>query len=598
MPADRNPSVRAVAAAASAGILLLLATAALFLLYPHIRSSSHPAELALDDDSFYATVFRTRTLILEWGLFLSTLLLVPAISALRPAKRGLPLLALISSCVFFAWFIFHFGNHQFGAWDFNIAIDTGWRQVLGQRPYTGFITPNPPGFNLGIYYAFRIFGVTWNAQLFATILFCCATFLWIYWLLRRSSASPVYALFLAFSVESITVLPLCFWWYNDITSVLAAIYLLSAILCAKQDAQSDADRLAWLSYVISLSLLSLMKPNIAGLLIPSITVLLGIAVSRKRRFLLATAAGFALSLAILWLNHVSIPGLIHSYRDVSIERGGFNTFGLEDYSPSEIYRLLLWTLLLAAPLAALVPRLFTAARSGRWRDIASLLIFATALPIALYGMSTNGEIKEVETSIIVIACGVLCLTFRNTWRSLQLVFVTMVASMAAAMIYCGAARERVRTISPGIYFEYSNADHPIRDTFFSSMSATPQFDNVLREMRVAKQSFPGPIFLGPRLEYGYADLRIPSPAGWPVYYQPGTSFARRDEARLTSVWNSLDFQTLIFTTDEDTYFDLYPDDLVRSIREHYDLQPGFSNINVFRRRPAAALQDGHPPSLP
>ena len=67
--------------------------------------------------------------------------------------------------------------------------------------------------------------------------------------------------------------------------------------------------------------------------------------------------------------------------------------------------------------------------------------------------------------------------------------------------------------------------------------------------------------------------------------------------QLTSVWNSLDFQTLIFTTDEDTYFDLYPDDLVRSIRDHYDLQPGFSHINVFRRRPATALQGGAP-SLP
>jgi hypothetical protein len=598
MPAARNLPVRAVAAAASVGILVLLATAALFLFYPHMHTSSHPGELALDSDAFNAAVFRTRTLILEGGLFLSALLLVPAISRLKPAKRGLPSLALACSCAFFAWFIFHFGNHQFGAWDFNIAIDTGWRQILGQRPYTGFITPNPPGFNLGIYYAFRIFGVTWNAQLFALILFCCVTFLWLYWLLRRSSASSVYALFLAFSVESITVLPLCFWWYNNVTSVLAAIYLLSAILYARQDAQSNTDSLEWLSYTISLSLLCLMKPNTAGLLIASITVLLLIAVNQRRRFLLATATGFALSLVILLLNHVSIPDLVHSYRDAAIERGGLNKFGLETYSQSEIHRLILWTLLLAAPLAALVPRLFTAARRGRGRDIASLLIFATALPVALYGMFTNGEIKELETSIIVVACGVLCLMFRNTWRSLQLVFVAMVASMVAAMIYYGVARERVRSISPGIYFEYSNADYPIQDNFFSSMRATPQFDKVLREMRLATQSFPGPVFLGPRLEYGYADLRIPSPLGWPVYYQPGTSFAQRDQAHLTSVWNALNFQTLIFTTDDDTYFDLYPEDLVRSIRDNYDLQPGFSNINVFRRHPVPALQVGHAPSLP
>ena len=131
-------------------------------------------------------------------------------------------------------------------------------------------------------------------------------------------------------------------------------------------------------------------------------------------------------------------------------------------------------------------------------------------------MSTNGEIKELETSIIVVACGVLCLTFRDRWRSLQLVFVAMVASMAAAMIYCGAARDRVPNDQPrNVDFEYANADHPIETISSSSMSATPQFDDVLREMRRAQQSFPGPVFLGPRLEYGYADLRIHPQCGWP-----------------------------------------------------------------------------------
>src|SRR4051794_16363207 len=64
-------------------------------------------------------------------------------------------LALATGCAFLWLFILHFGNRQFGGWDYGILIDTGWRKMLGQRPYTDFITPTPPGFNLGVKYAFR-----------------------------------------------------------------------------------------------------------------------------------------------------------------------------------------------------------------------------------------------------------------------------------------------------------------------------------------------------------------------------------------------------------------------------------------------------------
>jgi len=95
-------------------------------------------------------------------------------------------LALATACAFLWLFILHFGNRQFGGWDYGILIDTGWRQILGQRPYTDFITPNPPGFNLAVKYAFTLFGVNWNAQLYLTALFACSSFLWMYWLLQQT----------------------------------------------------------------------------------------------------------------------------------------------------------------------------------------------------------------------------------------------------------------------------------------------------------------------------------------------------------------------------------------------------------------------------
>ena len=538
-------------------------------------------------DSFLNNVFTARLLILEWGLFLVCLFFVPAVSAFSRrsiAPTRYMWVGIVIIPMFLAWFIFYFGNRQFGGWDFSILIDTGWRQILGQRPYTNFITPNPPGFNLGVFYAFRIFGVMWNAQIYAAIFFCVASFLWMYWLLRKLSSSPLIALFLAFAVECVTFVPLCFWWYNDVTSVLASVFLLSSIVYAHRDGRGDTisyRQAVWWSYVLSLALLCLMKPNIAGLLIVFATVLLFFAVRSKVQMMVGTAIGGVLFLAILWLNHISLPDMIASYRAAAIERGGLKDFGLYTYTHLQRVLLLLWTLVFAIPLVTLLPRLLSAWRQKRWHDFAFLLLLLSALPVTFYGMWTNGEIKDSETSVLIVSCGILCLVLRQTNLWIRTLFVAIIISMLGGDIYYGVARERVRGIGPGQFYEATGADRPIRDEFFSSLVSTPYFEDVQREVRKASTLFPGPVFLGPRLEFEYAVLRIPSPAGWPVYYQPGTSFASRDLLRVDGIWKATGFQTLIFLGKDRTF---YPPDLLEFIESNYERQPGFSDVEVYRRR--------------
>ena len=568
------------------GVALFVVSLVVFLFAGRILHLLHPAVDPLSDDFFYS-LFQKRTWTLQWGFFASALLVAPSLFAMRPLRiphRQWTLVAVTVSCIFFAWFIFHFGNSQFGGWDFSILIDTGWRQMIGQHPYSDFITPNPPGFNLGIYYAFRLFGVTWNAQLFAIIIFCVSTFIWMYLLFRQMAASALAALFLASAVESVTVLPVCFWWYNDVTSVLAAVFLLSALVCAQQDIgaeNSDFSHAVWFSYSVSLALLSLMKPNIACPLIAAVAVLLFFAVRTKRHMLVYTSAGVVLWFTILVINHVSLWDMLISYRSVAIERGGLSHFGLTSYNNTQKFRLLLWTLLLASPLTRLLPRILTAFHQSRWRDLASLLLFTTALPITLYGMLTNGELKDSETSVLIVSCGVLCFALHHTGLWARSLFFAMLVSMIAGTVYFGVSRQRVFGIGNGQFFEYTNADRPIRDNLFHSLSATTYLGEVQQEVRQAKATFPGNIFLGPRLEFNYADLRIASPSGWPVYYQPGTSFARRDVPSLTAVWNSHHFQTLIFLGDDRTF---YPDDLLKEIDNNYERQPGFDEIQVFTRK--------------
>ncbi len=129
--------------------------------------------------------------------------------------------ALLAACGFLSAFIIHFGNRQFGAWDFGVLIDTGWRQILGQRPYTDFISPLPPAFNLGIKYAFELFGVNWNAQLYFTAIFASISFLWSYWLLSKLTGSRIASFGMALAIQCAVVLPLCFWWYNNTVSIMA-----------------------------------------------------------------------------------------------------------------------------------------------------------------------------------------------------------------------------------------------------------------------------------------------------------------------------------------------------------------------------------------
>ena len=418
----------------------------------------------------------------------------------------------------------------------------------------------------------------WNALIELTIVFAIAILFWTFWLFRRLIPSLYAALGLSIALQSIIFLPLCFWWYNSSTAAFACVFLLSSFCCAR--AEHD-DLWDWLSYAVSLGLLALMKPNIAGLLIACTLPLLFIAARRRSAMLLATAAGTALALAILLLHHISIPDMLASYRAVSIERGGFSRFGLASYSRLDKLLLLLWTLLLAAPLATLVPQTMTLTRDRLWRQLASTLLLFVALPVCCYGLLTNGEVKDMEMAVLIVACAVPLFAQRTTGPWLRSVFVAMVCSMVGTSLYIGVDRLRVLGIGPGQFFEFTGANRPVRDVLFSSLVATPYLDDVQHEGHRAAAMLPGPVFFGPRLEFDYADLRLPSPLGWPVYYQPGTSFARRDVQRLTDGWNSRNFKTLIFLGDDRSF---YPPEFLAVIDKQYRRVPGYKDIQVYAHK--------------
>ena len=124
--------------------------------------------------------------------FLAAFCLEPALTFLvwplqKHWRNAYTRAALLGICAFLWVFLIHAGRWQFGGYDLGILVETGWRQIQGQRPYVDFPTTTPPGFNLGILYAYRLFGVSWDANLYFSALFACLTFLWMYWLMLRLS---------------------------------------------------------------------------------------------------------------------------------------------------------------------------------------------------------------------------------------------------------------------------------------------------------------------------------------------------------------------------------------------------------------------------
>ena len=523
-----------------------------------------------------------RTLVMPAGFWLAieqtrlperTLLPAPA----TEPKLIRALLAL--SCAFLAMFIFRVGNHQFGAWDFNVIIDTGWRELSGQRPYTDFITPNPPGFNLGALYAFRMFGVTWNAILLWTALFSVVTFCWSYALCRALTMRPFAAWLTAFYLQSVTLIPTDFWWYNSATALLACIFLLSVYWCAQRGSYAKP---AWISYALALALLVLEKPNIAGLLIVGGTILLWIAAPPPRwKMLLWTGAGGAMALLLLWLHHISALAMVAAYRAAAIERGGLNAFALKGIGWPSRDQIVLVPMIASLPLLAAAP-VFRSALQGRdWRAAARYLMLVLPIPVAAYGLTTDAEIRENESAIIFVAAATAVFGWRFVRPRLTHLLVATQLAVIIAMVFLGHMRARVREIGPGRFYEVQQNRIPIRDGFFTSLDATPRMLRVQQEVHRAATTLPGPIFFGPRLEFEYADLRLPSPRGWTIYYQPGTSFARKDIDRLDRVWEQEPFQSLIFLGDDRTF---YPPQLLSIIDRDYKPVSGYTELEVYVRR--------------
>jgi hypothetical protein len=567
---------------ALAGFLALALTAAAFVVTARV-GSRFTHTISVTDFRYGRASLRSYEILLG-GLAAAFLLQPLGANLLAVLRRhwrpAYTWVALAAACVFQAVFILHAGRHQLGGFDFSILTEIGWRQFLGQRPYVDFPVPTPPGFNLGIKYAFQLFGATWDANLYFTSLFACATLLWIYWLMLQLEFNRLAALATAFAIECQAMLLLSFWWYNNTAIILSAVFLLACLVYARRPRSAAVQ----LSYFTALTLLALMKPNIAGVAIAGGIVLLLIATDRRLRLVLLTLAAAAAVLAIFAVCRISIPAMLFNYREVTKDRGGLSIFGYLQLGDFEEAAAVRWFIALSLPWLWLLPRTFRLLRQKDFRGVALHLFFPLALLVSVYGLMTNGDFWQVECPPLLALAAVLTFAMRVPPPLIRRLFTAMLCAGIASNLYIGVARLRVYTIGPGLFFEWTGNQNRIPSGALKGMRVGDLILHVQQQIAQVMSSNPGSTFFGPRIDFNYPVQGVPAPGHFPAWWHPGTAFGREQVPQFVQVWKDHRFQTLIFLKDDYTMF---PPELMAAIANGYLRDDRYPDITVYHRRPAA-----------
>lgn len=546
-------------------------------------------------EAFHARFFYLILISGAAGLLLASYFLYPLASSARDRlaqrwRKPFTIGALLAACVALSTFIISFGNHQFGAFDFSLLIDVGWRLYSGQVPYRDFVCTLPPGFYLPITFAYKLFGVQWNSILYITVIFTCTTFLWLYALLSQLLQTRTTAFFIAICAETAAMLTTSYWWYNSITSITATIFLLSSLVLLRLPERAASQ----ISYCAALGLLGLMKPNIAGPLIVVSVVVLLLATPTRLRFALLSIIGAGATLLLLAANQISITDMIASYRAAATDRG-VSTLGFRDLDAWDLRRAGGLLIALLIPFAAWLTQARGAGRKESIGPLAAQALILMAPVLGTFAMFTNMELKDVDWPIIFCGGSVVIWGKRLASQGpgiawwLPRVYAALLCAVLMSDLYMGAQRFRVQNIGYRSFFEWSDADRSPGVPYLRDFTGSRRLHNTISQVEEILVTHSAPIFFGPRMEFCYAAFGIPSPLHLPVWWHPGTSFATVDEGVILRRWAEHRFATLVFLKDDYTY---YSDRFQNLIASRYIRDDRWPDVTVFVLRPVATDLNG------
>jgi hypothetical protein len=557
---------------------------------------------------------------LAWGLFDPT----PPKAAM---KRGLFYGIGAALAAFIGFFILHYGMHQIGGYDQSNLVDSSWRLFKGQTAYVDFPYTMPVAYFLGGKFAFQWFGVYYRSFVDMIALFAIPTFAWSLFLLAQLFGRSWTTLLWAMAMQVFSQMMAAYWTYNPITAVAAVLYTFSATYWLRRPAQKSA--LA--SYGAALLLLATMKPNVAGILIPGISVILFISPNHRWKVLWVSLAAFALFLVFLAINHLSFSGMLAGYLSVAQRGASLEPF-LIDLNPLEkrTAMVILISILLPAVLAlsqgrgtsrslvswipavAMLAGFWIFAANNENKPVGEATIFVPvalalllgfrnlrslgpwiptfALLGGLYGYITNSEQKLVDMPPVLCAALLLvgelrCSVFpaegpvfqMPLWwnRYLALACVVLVAAGLAQ----GVARDRIQSIGPVQFFEWDDSRHIIADGLFKGVHCGDVLDEVVKETtEVLRREPSSTVWFGPRMQWGYANFNVQSPLHEPVVWDGGrTMYAKSKEDYYFNNFLQSRRQLVILFKNDVTFLS---QDEVQRMAQQYNVDQSFPVLTI------------------
>lgn len=521
-------------------------------------------------------------------------------------------------------FILHYGMYQVGGFDYSSLIETAWRLYKGQKAFVDFPLTTPIAYVLGSVWGFQWFGVHWHSIVDMLALFAPLTFLWSLFLFAQLFGRSWTTLLWALTVQVISPMVVAYWTYNPITAVTAVIYLLSAVYWLHR----PADKTALLSYGAALTLMASMKPNVAGILIVGVTIILFVSSTHRWKVLLISLAGAALFTVILAINHIGVVGMVQGYLSVA-NRGASLVPFLKDLNPLEKRLALVVLMSMALPavlalsqgrnprltLAACVPAavmlagygLFVAKNENKpigeaamFVPVGLALIFGRkslrslppwlptfALLAGLYGFVTNSEQKLVDMPPVLCAAILMVAELRAPaevtqttlfqmpqWWNRYLALACVV--LGAAALVQGACRDRIQSIGPVQFFEWDNS-HVITDGFFKGVHCGSVLEEFLKEEADVLQKNPtADVWFGPRIQLSYAAFGKPSPLHEPVIWDPTMYDQTKEGFYFTNFLQNKHDLLILFKDD----VALYTKDEVHAIAERYTVDESYPLLTL------------------
>jgi hypothetical protein len=425
--------------------------------------------------------------------------------------------------------------------------------------------------------------------------------------------SAGWSLLLTFAVQSMTIFPVSWWWYNQVTAVLSCLFLSAALLLVSRSPQSAFDHVA---FVVSAALLSLGKANVAGPLLVLVFALL-IAIPRLRRkgTVLFGFAG-ALALAVLVIFRIDPLETLASYRyfagdALSIPRTVrflllnesnevVQTFALIMCSGVAVVLVLL-RVRVSPSGKRNVPRIEMALIPIKKEEVPYVGIGFLGMGVGLWGMMTNNEFNMSDAAVMLLGIAAVTLPpkIRPTrTRRQSLIAALMIVStvlLATNGLRYTVLRYRVRGVGPGAFFENAPLTTLAAPPLFRGVSVGPRLVRVLADMNavLADAGYIGqpdaPVFFGPRIDFGYASYGIRPYRGLPTWWEFFGQDGRDGTDEMVKRFKSARFKLCIFLHRDYTFFPITLMSYLNQAYEVYDV--GELTIHILKAE-TRVRQDG------